>query len=183
MSKENENELKKELEDTQAADIEGAGLESALAQTEAALVKAKEDLLGSQSSLLRTAAEYENYRKRTTKEKEAAFGNGVGFAVTSLLPLIDALELAEAAFTKDEEYKKGITLTLGKCAEAFQLLGVSEIESLGMPFNPSLHAAVLQTDEGTPGTVTRVFQKGYRIGERVIRHASVAVANETENNE
>lgn len=151
--------------------------EKNLALSEAAREKAEKELTEAKSLLMRTAAEYENYRKRATKEKEGAFNNGVGFAVNTLLPLIDTLESAEAAVTTDEEYKKGVTLTLLKCQEAFKLLGVEEIEALGAPFDPNLHSAVMQTDEGESGTVTRVLQKGYRLSGKVIRHAMVAVAN------
>ena len=143
----------------------------------ASLEKAQKELEETKAALMRTAAEYDNYRKRSTKEKEGAFNNGVGFAVNTLLSLVDTLEKAEAAPTADEEYKKGITLTLTKCRESFKILGVEEIEALGTLFDPNIHSAVMQTDEGESGTVTQVFQKGYRLGDKIIRHAMVAVAN------
>ena len=81
--------------------------------------------------------------------------------------------------TADESYKKGVTMTLDKCREAFGKMGVSEIEAQGKPFDPELHAAVLQqpsTDDMPSGTVTQVMQKGYLLHDKVIRHAAVAVA-------
>ena len=128
---------------------------------------------------MRTAAEYENFRKRSAREHDAAFDNGVSFAVNTLLPVLDTLEIAADAPTADESYKKGVTMTLDKCREAFGKMGVSEIEAQGKPFDPELHAAVLQqpsTDDMPSGTVTQVMQKGYLLHDKVIRHAAVAVA-------
>ena len=152
------------------------------AELAAARAKAEElegKLAHAKDTLLRTAAEYDNYRKRSAKEHDAAFGNGVSFAVEKLLPVLDTLELAAAAQTQDESYKKGVTMTLDKCAQAFKAMGVEEIEAQGKPFDPAVHAAVLQqaAPEGTEsGTVLQVLQKGYLLNGKVIRHASVAVA-------
>ena len=99
--------------------------------------------------------------------------------MTALLPVLDTLELAAAAPTTDENYKKGVALTLDKCREAFEKMGIVEIEALGKPFDPALHAAVLQqpaTDDAPSGTITLVAQKGYLLHDKVVRHASVAVA-------
>ena len=139
----------------------------------------KEKLAETKDTLLRTAAEYENFRKRSAREHDAAFDNGVSFAVNTLLPVLDTLEIAADAPTADESYKKGVTMTLDKCREAFGKMGVSEIEAQGKPFDPELHAAVLQqpsTDDMPSGTVTQVMQKGYLLHDKVIRHAAVAVA-------
>ena len=111
--------------------------------------------------------------------KTKLFDNGVSFAVNTLLPVLDTLEIAADAPTADESYKKGVTMTLDKCREAFGKMGVSEIEAQGKPFDPELHAAVLQqpsTDDMPSGTVTQVMQKGYLLHDKVIRHAAVAVA-------
>ena len=99
--------------------------------------------------------------------------------MNTLLPVLDTLEIAADAPTADESYKKGVTMTLEKCREAFGKMGVSEIEAQGKPFDPELHAAVLQqpsTDDMPSGTVTQVMQKGYLLHDKVIRHAAVAVA-------
>jgi molecular chaperone GrpE len=129
-------------------------------------------------SLMRTAAEYENYRKRTQKENEAAFGNGVSYAACELLPVLDTVEAAAGAESSDEEYKKGVLLILDKSREVFKKMGIEEIDALGQPFDPALHNAVMQeeVESAESGTVTRVMQKGYAMHGRVIRHAMVAVA-------
>ncbi len=148
-----------------------------VAALSAAAEKAKKEAETAKETLLRTAAEYENYRKRSAKEKDGAFSDGLSHAVNLLLPVIDTLTLAAGAPTQDEEYKKGVTMTLQKCDEVFKALGVTEIDALDLPFDPQLHAAVMQQEsDKESGTITAVFQKGYKLGEKVIRHASVAVA-------
>ena len=129
--------------------------------------------------LMRTAAEYDNFRKRSAREQDSAFNNGVGFAVNQILVILDTLEMAANAPTTDEEYKKGVVLTLDKAAAALAALKVEEIPALGLPFDPNMHNAVMQQPaaEGQEsGTVVQVFQKGYKIGDRVIRHSTVVVA-------
>lgn len=132
-----------------------------------------------QDRLLRTAAEYENFRKRSAREQEAAFGNGLSWAVEQLLPILDTLEMAAAAPCADENYKKGVEMTLNKAATALAALKVEEIQALNQPFDPNLMSAVQQVpaQEGQEsGAVVQVYQKGYRLGEKVIRHATVVVA-------
>ena len=144
------------------------------------LEKVKKELDETKATLLRTVAEYDNYRKRTVAEKEASFNNGVSSATKKLLGLLDTLAMAEAVETTDVEYKKGITLILTRATDIFASMGITEIDALGQPFDPNLHAAVMQEDaeEGTEsGIVTKVLQKGYVLGDRVVRHASVAVSN------
>ena len=129
--------------------------------------------------LLRTAAEYDNFRKRSAREQDASFNNGVGFAVNQILGILDTLEMAANAPTTDENYKKGVVMTLDKAAAALNTLKVEEIPAQGQPFDPNVHAAVQQVpaEEGVEsGTVVQVYQKGYRLGDRVIRHATVVVA-------
>lgn len=154
-----------------------AQLEKELDETKKQLDNAGKDLNEAKDSLMRTTAEYENYRKRTTREKESSFSNGVSNAVTELLPVIDTLEMAANAPTQDEAYRKGVELTLDKCRAAFEKLGIAEIEAVGSAFDPELHNAVMQESvEGTEsGTVTKVLQKGYTLAGKVIRHAAVAV--------
>ena len=128
---------------------------------------------------LRMAAEYDNFRKRSAREQDAAFGNGVAHAVSQILSILDTLEMAEAAPTADENFKKGVTLTLEKAKAAFEALKVEEIPALGQPFDPAVHNAVMQkaAENGEEsGTVLQVFQKGYKLGDKVIRHATVIVA-------
>lgn len=136
-------------------------------------------LAAAKDRLLRTAAEYDNFRKRSAREQDAAFGNGVAHAVSQILSILDTLEMAEAAPTADENFKKGVTLTLEKAKAAFEALKVEEIPALGQPFDPAVHNAVMQkaAENGEEsGTVLQVFQKGYKLGDKVIRHATVIVA-------
>ena len=129
--------------------------------------------------LLRPAAEYDNFRRRSAKEQDAAFNNGVGFAVNQILTILDTLEMAANAACTDENYKKGVVMTLDKASAALTALKVEEIPAEGQPFDPNLHNAVMQKpaeDGQKSGTVVQVFQKGYKIGDRIIRHATVVVA-------
>lgn len=138
----------------------------------------EKQLAQTKDTLLRTAAEYDNFRKRSQKERDAAFGNGVSFAVEKLLGVIDTLELAANAQTADEAYKKGVLMTLDKAKAALKALNVEEIEAEGQPFDPQCHAAVMQqpAPEGVEsGTILAVMQRGYRRDGKVIRHAAVTV--------
>ena len=152
-----------------------AGKNDALA---AELEAAKAEAAKTKDLFLRTAAEYDNYRKRTTKEREAAFGNGVAHAVEKLLPVIDTLEMAAAAATADENYKKGVTMTLTKAYAVLKEMGVEEIPAQDVPFDPNVHSAMMQqpTEGVEAGIVVQVFQKGYTLNGRVIRHAMVVVS-------
>src|SRR5699024_5551808 len=94
--------------------------------------------------LLRVAAEYDNYRKRTSREADQKFNDGVSYAVGQIIPILDTLEMAANAPCADENYKKGVTMTLEKAGKAFQTLRVEEMEVLGKPFDPNLMNAVQQ---------------------------------------
>ncbi len=94
------------------------------------------------------AAEYENYRKRSTREADQKFNDGVSFAVNQIIPILDTLEMAANAPTTDENYKKGVTMTLDKAAKALDALHVEEIEALGKPFDPNFMNAVQQIPAG-----------------------------------
>ena len=154
----------------------------AAAQAAAAKAHAEElekQLAEMKDTLLRTAAEYDNFRKRSAREHDAAFGNGVSHAVNLLLPVLDTLSYAANAATEDENYKKGVLMTMDKANAAFTAMGVEEIETVGKPFNPETATAVMQREapEGVEsGTVLEVLQKGYQLGGKVIRHATVVVA-------
>ena len=129
--------------------------------------------------LLRTAAEYDNYRKRTAREADRKFSDGVCHAVTQILGILDTLDMAARAECTDENYKKGVMMTLDKADKALTTLQIEEIEALGKPFDPQFMNAVQQVPsaEGQEsGTVVQVFQKGYKIGDKIIRHATVVVA-------
>ena len=151
-------------------DLEAAKAKLETAEQEAAQTKEK---------LLRMAAEYDNYRKRTAREADQKFNDGISFAVNQIIPILDTLEMAANAPTTDENYKKGVTMTLDKAAKALDVLHVEEIESLGKPFDPNFMNAVQQVpaEEGQEsGTVVTVYQKGYKLGDKIVRHATVVVA-------
>ena len=129
--------------------------------------------------LLRTAAEYDNYRKRSQREADQKFNDGISHAVTQILGILDTLDMAANAACTDENYKKGVMMTLDKAAKALENLHIPEIEALSKPFDPNFMNAVQQVPpaEGQEsGTVVQVFQKGYKIGDKIIRHATVVVA-------
>jgi len=130
-------------------------------------------------SYLRLAADYDNFRKRSQKEKDAAYGNGKADAVEKLLPVYDNLERALNQPTEDEAYKKGIEMTMTQLVSIFAGLGVEIFGNVGDTFDPNIHNAVMHTeDPETPeNTVTQVFQKGFRLGEKIVRFAMVQVAN------
>ena len=129
--------------------------------------------------MLRTAAEYDNYRKRSAREADQKFNDGVSHAVNQILAILDTLDMAANAECTDENYKKGVVMTLDKAAKALNALHVEEIEALGKPFDPNFMNAVQQVpaEEGQEsGTVVTVYQKGYKLGDKIVRHATVVVA-------
>ena len=179
--KENKKNKKKAQEAQEAQETQETepqeGAEAA--EQPEALQQLQEKLDAEHEAHLRLAAEYDNFRKRSAREKDAAFGDGVAFAVEKLLGVLDTLSLAANTPTQDENYKKGVMMTLEQCAKAFEAIGVEEIDADGKPFDPQLCAAVMQqpAPEGAEsGTVTQVLQKGYTYKGKVVRHASVAVA-------
>jgi len=126
----------------------------------------------------RKQAEFANYRRRTEGVRQEAFDDGRRDAIDKLLPVIDNLERALAAAGDHEEgLKAGVEMVLRQTKETFAKMGVEEIDPMGQPFDAELHNAVMQgsEDEGEPGTVCMVLQKGYKLGNRVIRHAMVKV--------
>ncbi len=130
-------------------------------------------------SYLRLAADYDNFRKRTVKEKEALYGAGKADAVEKLLPVYDNLERALNQETADEAYKKGVEMTMTQLVAIFNGLGVEIFGEAGDVFDPNLHNAVMHTeDDSVPEqTITQVFQKGFKLGEKIVRFAMVQVAN------
>ena len=128
---------------------------------------------------LRLAAEYDNFRKRTIKEKDAAYGNGKAGAVEKLLPVYDNLERAVNQPCTDEAYKKGVEMTMTELVNIFTGLGVEIFGNVGEEFDPNIHNAVMHTENPDLGenTISMVFQKGFKIGEKVVRFAMVQVAN------
>ena len=128
---------------------------------------------------LRVAAEYDNFRKRTVKEKEASYGLGRADAVAKMLPVYDNLERALNQPTEDTAYKKGVEMTMNELVKIFTSLGVEVFGNVGDEFDPNLHNAVMHIDSEELGenVIAQVFQKGFKIGEKVVRFAMVQVAN------
>ena len=128
---------------------------------------------------LRVAAEFDNFRKRTVKEKEASYGNGKADAVAKILPIYDNLERALNQPTEDAAYKKGVELTMNELVKIFTGLGVEIFGNVGDAFDPNLHNAVMHIDseELEENTISQVFQKGFKIGDKIVRFAMVQVAN------
>ena len=139
----------------------------------------KEQLAQQEDKYLRLAAEYDNYRKRTTKEKESLWTEVKADTAAAFLPVYDNLERAMKQETADEAYKKGVEMTMNQLKEVFSKLGIEEIPALGEPFDPNLHNAVMHIDDENFGenTIAEVFQAGFRCGEKVIRFSMVKVAN------
>ena len=128
---------------------------------------------------LRVAAEFDNFRKRTVKEKEASYGNGKADAVAKMLPVYDNLERALNQPTEDAAYKKGVEMTMNELVKIFTGLGVEIFGNVGDEFDPNLHNAVMHTENEELGenVISQVFQKGFKIGDKVVRFAMVQVAN------
>ena len=128
---------------------------------------------------LRVAAEFDNFRKRTVKEKEASYGNGKADAVAKILPIYDNLERALNQPTEAAAYKKGVEMTMNELLKIFGTLGVEVFGNPGDAFDPNLHNAVMHTEDESLGenTISMVFQKGFKMGDKIVRFAMVQVAN------
>jgi molecular chaperone GrpE len=184
MSNQNEH-VEKEKEDEGSNEKEN-GIE---AKQQAADSKCKEsepdcsalknELSESNDRFIRLVAEYENYRKRSAKEKEQIYSGAIADVVKQFLSAIDSLQTALALNIPDSEFKKGIELVYGNCCTALKTLGVEETGKIGEKFDPHAHNAVLHIDDDSVGEneIVEVLQKGYSVGQKVIRHAMVKVAN------
>ncbi len=166
-----EQTAQQQTENTDNTEIDVAALQAELEKTKA---QCDEYLDLAQ----RKQAEFANYRRRTEGVRAEAFDDGRREAIDKLLPVIDNLERAlAAAGEEDSALKNGVEMVLRQTKESFQKMGVEEIDPLGQPFDAEFHNAVMQgtEDEGEPGTVCAVFQKGYKLGSHVIRFAMVKV--------
>ncbi|AQR89368.1 nucleotide exchange factor GrpE [Clostridium saccharobutylicum] len=140
--------------------------------------KLQEELDEAKDRLLRLTAEYDNYRKRTTKEKEGIYSDAYVDVLKEILPIMDNLERAVDAEGSLEDLKKGIEMTMKGCQDSFTKLGVEEIDASG-EFDPNYHNAVMHIEDENLGknVVAEVFQKGYKKEDKIIRHTMVKVAN------
>ena len=139
----------------------------------------EQKLAAEQEKYLRLAAEYDNFRKRSQKEREALYTDIKAETVGKFLPVFDNLQRALDQQTADEAYKKGVEMTMTGLREIMTALGVTEFGEKGDAFDPAMHNAVMHCEDETLGenVIAEVFQKGFRIGEKVIRFAMVKVAN------
>ncbi len=130
-------------------------------------------------SYLRLAADYDNFRKRTAKEKVQLYASGKADAVEKLLPVYDNLERAMNQPTEDAAYKKGVEMTMTQLVSILNGLGVEIFGQVGDTFDPNIHNAVMHTEDenAEENTITQVFQKGFKMGEKIVRFAMVQVAN------
>ena len=147
-------------------------------ELKAALEKAEAALADHKDQHLRLMAEYQNYRNRTTEEKKKIYGDAKADCIKSLLTVVDTFERAMDAACSDETYKKGIEMTFSQLQKALEQMGVKEIAEVGVEFDPNLHNAIKQMDDTDfeENKVCQIYQKGYLLGDRLIRPAMVAVS-------
>ena len=139
----------------------------------------EQELEEANEKYLRLCAEYDNYRKRTAKEKTECYGDATVKCVGDILPILDSFERALEAECTDESYKNGMQMIYNQFIENLKKIGVTDMDALGKEVDPNIHNAIkTEEKEGfEENTVCEVFQKGYMLGDRVVRHAVVAVAN------
>lgn len=172
MAKTKKDELPEEEKLLSADTAEEAPGISPIEESEAAL-KAEKD------KYLRLAAEYDNYRKRSIKEREALYTDIRCDTISQLLPVYDNLSRALSQECSDGAFYKGIEMTMTQLKDILQKLGITEIPCVGEPFNPDLHNAIMHVEDPAfgEGTVAEEFEKGFMLGDKVIRHSMVKVAN------
>jgi molecular chaperone GrpE len=146
---------------------------------QAKIEEQKEEIDEKDDRIKRLMAEFENFKKRSDKERLGMYNSVMGDVVMKLLPVLDNLEKAVAAESKDEQYKNGIEMVEKQFQDVLKANGVKEIESIGKPFDPSLHEAVSLVEDSNlgPKTIKEEYRKGYTIGDKVLRHSLVVVAN------
>lgn len=178
-SEEISEEIIEEDASAEEAAAEDATEEEAGESLEAKIKTLEEAAAADKDKYLRLLAEYDNFRKRSIQEKLNAFSDATAKAALEVISVIDNFERAMAADCTDENYKKGVEMIYGQFLEVIKKLGVEEIDALGKEFDPNLHNAVSQVEDESFGenTVSQVYQKGYKLGDKVIRCAMVVVAN------
>lgn len=168
-TKKNEETVSEEAVEEQSEDVK---------QLEEKLKKAETDLAAMTDKYLRMIAEYDNYRKRSAKEKENTYADAYGDVITAVLPVIDNLERA-LMFSEGETLTQGVQMTLKQFEDVMARLGVNAYGERGDAFDPMIHNAIMQVEDSELGenTIAEVLQKGYKKGDKIIRHAMVKVAN------
>jgi molecular chaperone GrpE len=181
MAAQNENEEILDETTEETAEETTAETVDADEESEVSAAESAEELLEAERErYLRLYAEFDNFRKRTAKEKLEAYGEATARCIEQLLPVVDNFERAMEAPCTDAQYQSGMEMIFGQIRNFLEKLGVTEIESLGTEFDPNIHNAIKQaeaTEEYPEGTVCEVFQKGYMLKDKMIRPAMVAVAN------
>lgn len=177
------NPNKEENIEEEVPQKEETAAEAAEAETEASadteLDAAKAALADKDKQYQYLAAEYDNFRRRSAKEKTEAYSKAKADAAVSFLPVFDNLQRALAVPCADEAYVKGVEMTMNQLRQVLEKLDIHEIDALGQPFDPNMHNAVMHVDDDTVGenVIVEVFQSGFTMGEKVIRFAMVKVAN------
>ncbi len=171
------NEGKEETKKDKKAKKEIAELEEKVKGLEAELEKAKNEIAAQNDKYLRMLAEYDNFRRRSSAEKDAIYGDSMADTINAILPVIDNLEMALAYKTDSESVVKGVGMTLTQFVNTLEGLGVEVIKC--ETFDPNYHNAVMHIDDESygEGQIVEVLRKGYKKGEKVIRYAMVKVAN------
>ncbi len=186
--KTSEKEKKKQSEPTEEVKTDEKADEKAeneaeckeSSKEESAQSKLEEELKAKNDAYLRLAAEYENYRRRTTEEKTNIYADATAKAIKEILPIGDSIEMAlKSVDNAPEEYKKGLELICNQLKTSLEKLNVETFGEVGEEFNPELHNAVMKIEDDSLGenTIAQVFQTGYKTGDKIIRHAMVQVAN------
>ena len=174
----NENQETQEVQEQEVSEnTETEHLDNAADELDA--IETSDELEAEKDRYFRLLADYENFRRRTEKEKQAVYGDATAKCVEQLLPVVDNFERAVDAPCQDEEYHKGMVMILDQFRGFLEKLGVSEIPALGAAFDPNVHQAIKKEDaseEFPENTVCEVFQKGYMLKDRLIRPSMVAVA-------
>lgn len=168
-----------EAKQPEAPKIEEAPQQTAEADPKQVEEAVKAAVQEQEDKYMRLLAEYDNYRKRSQKEKEASWTNAKAETIKEILPVYDNLARALQQETADEAYAKGVEMIMTQLKNALEKLGVEEIPAAGQPFDPNLHNAVMHVDDEELGenVVAEVFQAGFKLGDKIIRHAMVKVAN------
>ena len=176
--KDKKQEDKAQSREEKQKNDENRQLNVKLKEATEALDKANAELKELNDKYLRVCAEYDNFRKRTTKERDGLYTDAYSDALKELLPIIDTLERA-AQYTEPEKLTDGIALIFKSASEMLTKLGIETFGAAGEKFDPNLHNAVMHVDDEEKGEseIVDVFQKGYKKGDRIIRHAMVKVAN------
>lgn len=177
MKKEEDNNIEEVIEETQVEEKKEDN--RSLEELKAQLKQEKEKSDEYYEHLKRNMAEFDNFKKRSSKERETLYKSLLSDIITSILPVVDNLEKAALAPTEDENYKQGVEMVHKQLMDTLASLGVEEIKTVGETFNPEYHEAVssVQDDELGEQEIKEEFRKGYKIGEKVIRHSMVVVAN------